>query len=149
MSFWKRISPTRAAKDFAHEFGRPNPYRWRLMAASAAATFAIFSVMWQEGGRAPPIPPEVTYITSWRADRTDEEIIASNIANQKRKDRLQAEQAARNEQVKEIYRSLGEVSGMDVEKIEQEAESERSAEERELAERREEMWGAGIGTEDR
>ena len=38
MSFWKRISPVGAAKDFSNEFLRPNPYRWRIMAVSAVAT---------------------------------------------------------------------------------------------------------------
>lgn len=127
MSFWKRISPVGAAKDFSNEFLKPNPYRWRIMAVSAAATFAIFSVMWNEGAKGPPPPPEVTWITTFRPDRTDAEIIASNIANQKEKDRLAAEQAARDERVKDIYRSLGRASGMDVDRIEREAEAERLA----------------------
>lgn len=129
MSFWRKISPTGAAKDFAHEFVRPNPYRWRIVAVSAVATVSLFSVMWNEGEEGPPPRPVVTYITSWRADRTDAEIIASNIANQKRKDELAAQEAARQERIKELYRTLGRASGMDVDKMEREAAAERAADE--------------------
>lgn len=130
MSFWRKISPTRAAKDFAAEFRRPNPYRWYIVGISLAATFTIFSVMWQEEVRGLPPPPEVTYITSWREGRSDAEIIAGNIANQKRKDEFAAEQQASEERVREMYRALGRVSGMDVDRIEREAKAERAAEER-------------------
>ena len=130
MSFWRKVSPTRAIKDFSQEFLRPNPYRWRIMGVSAAATFAVFSVMWHEEEIGDPIRPEVTYITSWRADRSDAEIIASNIENQRRKDALAKQEAERQERIKSIYRTLGKVSGMDTDKIEREAAAERAAEER-------------------
>lgn len=128
MSFWRKISPTRAAKDFATEFRRPQPYRWYIVAISLAATFSIFSVMWKEEVRGLPPPPEVFYITSWQDGRSDAEIMKSNIANQKRKDALEAEQKASEERVKEMYRALGRVSGMDVDKIEREAKAENAAE---------------------
>ena len=136
MSFWKRISPVGAAKDFSNEFLRPNPYRWRIMAVSAVATFSIFSVMWNEGAKGPPAPPEVTWISTLSPDRSDAEIIAANMANQKEKDRLAAEQAARDEKVKDVYRALGRASGMDVDRIEREAKAERLAEERAEAARK-------------
>lgn len=130
MSFWRKISPIRAIKDFTHEFVRPNPYRWQISAVSAAATFAVFSVMWREEAVAPPPRPEITYITSWRADRTDAEIIASNKANQERKDALAQLEAERQERIRGMYRTLGRMSGMDVDKIEREAAAERAAEKR-------------------
>lgn len=130
MSFWRKISPTRAAKDFATEFRRPQPYRWYIVAISLAATFTIFSVMWQEEARGLPPPPEVFYITSWRDGRSDAEIMKGNIANQKRKDTLEAEQKASEERVKDMYRALGRVSGMDVDKIEREAKAEKAADEK-------------------
>lgn len=128
MSFWRKISPTRAIRDFKREFVRPNPYRWQIVLVSAAATFAVFSVMWHEEEIGPPARPEITYITSWRADRSDAEIIASNLANQKRKDELAKLEAERQERIKGMYRTLGRMSGMDVEKIESEAEAEGAAE---------------------
>ena len=71
--------------------GRPNPYRWRVLGVSVAATFALMVVMIPESERIEPRPPEVTWITTFQPDRTDAEIIASNIENQKRKDKLAAE----------------------------------------------------------
>lgn len=142
MSFWRKISPARAAKDFAHEFQRPNPHRWPIIGVSAAVTVAIFSVIWQEEVRGPPPRPEVTYITSWRADRDDAEIIASNIRNQERKDALAAQRRASEERIREMYKTLGRVSGMDVDRIEREAMAERAAEERAKAQREAEREGA-------
>jgi hypothetical protein len=129
MSFWRKISPSKAIKDFSQEFLRPNPYRWQIMAVSAAATFAVFSLMWHQEEIGDPPRPHVTYITSWRADRTDAEIIASNVANQHRKDTLAKAEAERQERIKSMYRTLGKMSGMDTDKIEREAAAERAAEE--------------------
>jgi len=129
-SYWRDVSPTGAIADFVTVWRQAGRNRWRIAAVSAACTFAVFSVMWQEGGSGPHAPPEVTYITSWEAGRTDKEIIESNIANQKRKERLAAEQAERDEKVREMYKAVGRMSGMDVEEIEREAMAERAAEER-------------------
>lgn len=128
MKFLKWLNPVPGAKDFANEFSRPNPYRWRIAAVSAAATFAIFSVMWQEEVIGPPAKPEVTWITTFAPGRTDKEIMAANIENQKLKDQWAAQQMERDRKVKEIYRSLGRASGMDVDKIEREAAAEQAAE---------------------
>ena len=62
----------------------------------------------------PPGRPKVTYITSWPEHRSDAEIIASNMANQRRKDALAGEQAKRDEAVRDMYKALGRASGMDV-----------------------------------
>ena len=138
MSYWRNISPSGAIGDFVREFTRPNPYRWPIIGVSLAATFTLFSVMWNEGGEGPPPRPDVTYITTFAPGRTNAEIIASNEANQRRKDEEAAQQAARDERVKNIYRTLGRVSGMDVDKIEREAAAEQ-----EEAKRAEEARFAG------
>jgi hypothetical protein len=127
--YWRQVSPRGAIADFREVWRQAGKNRWRIAAVSAACTFAIFSVMWQEEVRGLPPAPKVTYITSWSEHRTDAEIIASNIANQKRKERLAAEQAARDEEVRKIYKTIGAASGMDVEKIEREAQAERAAQE--------------------
>jgi len=121
--------------DFREVWKQAGGNRWRIAALAAVCTFGVFYVMANQGGRAPHPPPEVTYITSWRADRTDAEIRESNIRNQKIKELLAAEQAQRDEQVKEIYRTLGEMSGMNTQKIEAEAAAERAAEVKAFLER--------------
>lgn len=116
--------------DFAEVYRQAGRNRWRIAALSAACTFAIFSVMWQEEARGLPPPPKVTYITTFAPGRSDAEIMASNIANQKRKERLAAEQAKRDEDVRNMYKALGRATGMDVEAIEREAKARQAAEAR-------------------
>ena len=118
MSFWRQISPRRAVADFAQEWRQPNPYRWRILGVSVAATFALMVVMIPDSERVEPRPPEVTWITTFRPDRTEEEIIASNIENQKRKDKLKAEAAARAQRRKQNAKALGQAMGFDVEELE-------------------------------
>ena len=128
MSFWRQISPRRAASDFANEWRQPNPYRWRVLGVSVAATFALMMLLLPESQRIEPQPPEVTWITTFAEGRTDDEIVASNIENQKRKDRLAAEAAARAERRKQAYKTLGRASGLDVDSMEAEIERDRAAE---------------------
>jgi len=129
MSFWRRISPRRAVADFAHEWQQPNPYRWRVMGVSVAATFAILMVFLPKNERVPPRPPEITWITTYAPGRTDAEITASNLLNQRRKDELAARLAAREERRKELYRALGRATGVDVDAMEAEIAREKAAEE--------------------
>lgn len=128
-SYWRRIDPRGAVADFRIVFQQAGRNRWRFAIAAAAVTLSIFSVIWQEEARGLPPAPKVTIITSWTADRTDAEIVASNIANQRRKERLAAEQAARDEEVRQMYKALGRASGMDVDAIERKAQAERAAQE--------------------
>jgi len=67
--------------------------------------------------RAEPRPPKVTWISTFRPDRTDAEIIASNIENQKYKDKLKAEAEARLERKKQAARALARASGFDPDEL--------------------------------
>jgi len=127
--FWRDVNVRSAWSDLKIVIEQAGPHKWRIGLLSAVCTVAMFSVMWQEGGRGLPKPPTVTYITSWPADRSEAEIVATNIANQKRKEKLAAEQAKREAEVREIYKTIGRYSGMDVEAIEKKADAERRAEE--------------------
>ena len=128
MSIWKNVDPVGAIADFRAVWRQAGKNRWRIAALAAAATIGTFSVMFQEEHRILPQPPKVTYITSWRADRSDAEIIASNRANQIYQDKLRAEQAKRDEEVREIYKKIGRYSGMDVDAIEAKAKADKAAE---------------------
>src|SRR5690606_18322390 len=116
--FWRRISPRRAIADFAHEWQQPNPYRWRILGVSVAATFALMMMLIPESERVEPQPPEVTWITTFAPDRTEAEIVASNLANQRRKEELEAQAEARAERRREFARTLGKATGLDVDALE-------------------------------
>jgi len=137
--YWQHVSPTGALSDLVTVWRQAGKNRWRIAFLSACCTFGIFGMMWMEEAKGPHPPPKVTYITSWHADRTDEEIIASNIENQKYKDEFAAEQAKREQKVREVYKTLGRYTGVDVDRIEQEALAEKEAEESERKERAAEL----------
>ncbi|MFA7587074.1 MAG: hypothetical protein WCY11_12930 [Novosphingobium sp.] len=129
-SYWRRINPVGAVADFREVYRQAGSNRWRFALAAGAVTIAIFSVMWQEEVRGPPPRPTVTIITSWPADRSDAEIAASNLANQRYKEKVAADAAAREQVRRDMYKSLGRMSGMDVDAIERKAMAERAAQEK-------------------
>ena len=129
-TFFRRVNPRGAISDFVEVWRQAGRNRWRIAALSAASTGAIFSVMMQEGAIGPIPRPKIDYITVWDPHRTDAEIMASNVENQKRKERLAAEQARRDEEVRQIYKTIGRMSGMDVDAIERKAQADREAEAR-------------------
>lgn len=128
MSIWKNVDPVGAIADFRTVFQQAGKNRWRIAVLAAAATIGTFSLMFQEEHRILPRPPKVIYISSWRADRSNAEIEASNRANQVYQDRLKVEQAKREEEVREIYKKIGRYSGMDVDAIEAKAKADQAAE---------------------
>lgn len=127
MSFWQKINPKRAAKDFAGEWSQPSPHRWPVLGVAMAITFTMFWTLVPEDQRGFMPRPAVIYITSWDSHRTDEEIIASNLENQKRKDERAILIAARDERRKDLYRSLGRATGIDVEEIEADIKATEAA----------------------
>lgn len=124
----QRYNPTGGMRDFWEFVRRPVPYRWTIWGLSLASTFLLLFFVISEEVLVPPEPPKVSFISTFAEGRSEAEIVASNIANQKRKERLAAEQAARDEQVKELYRQLGRASGMDVEAMERKIAAEKAAE---------------------
>lgn len=127
-SFIANVSPTGAISDLAEVFRQAGPRRWRTLVAAVLVAAGIFSILAREEHRIAPRLPTITYINSWRADRSDGEIRATNKAWQKAQTRLDAEQAARDEEVRKIYKAIGRASGMDVEAIERQAAADRAAE---------------------
>jgi len=126
--FLSNVSPLRAAKDLWQILGAPSEFRMRSLALAVLVTGAIFSVMWQQGGRALPRPPEVIFFESWRADRSDAEIIAGNIAASKRAKAEAAAEEARAEDVRRMYKAVGAATGLDTEEMDRKAKAELQAE---------------------
>ncbi len=129
--FLRLINPLAAARDLRNELVEPRPHRWPLMGVAAASTFAVFSVMFQEGSVGMPLPPKIIYFESWLGERSDAEIIAGNVIATKKRKALEAEQAASAERVRQMYKALGRASGMDVDAIEARAKADDAARSRE------------------
>lgn len=127
MSYWQKINPTGAIADFRAVFRDAGSKRWPVAIVAASITVGIFSIMAAESWKKPRPLPEVTYINSWPLDRTDEETQAFITANQKMKDAQQARIDAYEAEGRELWATLGRASGMDVDKIKQQAEAERAA----------------------
>lgn len=132
MSILRRFNPGPGAADLWEYIKQPQEYRWPIVAASCIPVAVILLWAGSESVIAPLDRPNVTYITTLDENRTDEEILASNIENQ----RIQDERRARIQEIedrkRELYKALGAASGMDVEAMEEQAAAERAREEAEL-----------------
>jgi hypothetical protein len=126
--YWQHVNPTGAISDFITVFKQAGENRWRIAALAGACTFAVFSLMWREEAKGPPRPPKITFITTFAPGRSDAEISASNRESQKFQNYLNGEQAKRDEEVRHIYKTIGRVSGMDVDAIEAKAKADDAAE---------------------
>ncbi len=135
-----RFNPTVGILDFWNEFKRPNPYRWPILGVSVIPFALILAWAGSEAVYIPPERPNITYISTYAPDRSDEEIAASNEANQRLKDERAEQEAELAERKRDLYKALGAASGFDVEAMEEQAEAERSAAEAEAAARRAEMF---------
>lgn len=125
--FFSNVSPTRALKDLWQILGAPSEYRWRALLLASCVTGGIFYVMTQQGGRGLPRPPQVIYIESWRADRSDKEILAGNIAAQKKADAEAAEEELHAENIRKMYKAVGAATGIDTQKMYDQGKAEREA----------------------
>ncbi|WP_397574357.1 hypothetical protein [Sphingorhabdus sp.] len=120
MSFFKDVSLRNAGTDLINFFrttGTHSP--WLFLAACVPTAIIIYTFYLDTLEKAKPPPPTVTYFESWPATRTIEESKAAIAEYQKRKDEMRARE-------KEAYKAFGRAVGMDVEKIEREAELERA-----------------------
>ena len=127
---WRDVNPAGMLADFKQVWKQAGRNRWRIALVSGVCTFGLFSLMAHQGGEAPHLPPKITYITVLPEHRTDAEIMASNIANQKAKERFALEQAKSDAEVRAIYKTLGRFAGMDVDRIAREADVENAAAEK-------------------
>jgi hypothetical protein len=133
--FFRNVSPLRAIRELWQLLGAPSEYRFRSLLMAAAITGGIFYVMVQQGGRGLPHPPTIIYFESWRADRTDKEIIAGNIEASKRVRAEAAEEEAGAERVRQMYKALGAATGLDTQTLYDKGKAEREAEARAAAAR--------------
>lgn len=141
MRFRTRFNAVGGIADFWEQWKRPTPHRWPLLALSFFVSGSLLFWVTQEKYYYPPEVPEVTYITTFADDRTDEEIRQSNLENQRLKEERQAEEARRLERRRELYKEIGAASGLDVEAMEAQIEAEEAAEARAERERLKRLFG--------
>ena len=134
MAYWRNISPTGAIRDFA-EVWKGNPYRWRVLAVAMALTAGLMLAFIPKSERVPPAHPDVTYISTFEAGRTREQIMASNVEHQKIADKLIAEEKAREEYRKQLWETLGRATFVDVDSMKKQIAKEEAAQKRADAER--------------
>ena len=147
MKYWRRVSPRGALDDLLGYWRQPTPYRWQILGLSVALTFTLMVLFVPENQRIEPRPPDVTYISTFAPGRTDDEIRASNLENQKRQDEVRAQREELEERKKELYRRLGRATGLDVEAMEEQIAREREAEQAAAAARADRAEAQAAGAE--
>lgn len=139
MSFWTNVNPRRAIRDLREQLGTAQPHRWRFMALAAAITVSLFLVFFQQGAKGPPKPHEVIYFPSFLPGRTDAEIVQGNIEATQKMRTAEAEEEARQERIRQMYKAVGDATGVDTEKAYREGTAERAAEKARIQREREEV----------
>lgn len=141
-----RFNPKPGILDFWNEIRKPTPHRWPILFVSCLPFAGLMYYLAGETQYKTPERPQITYITSFEPDRTDEEIMASNLENQEIKELREAQREALAQRKRDLYKALGAAAGMDVDEIERRGEETRAREEAERAARLDELMGrAGAG----
>lgn len=134
-AFFRNVSPRRAVLDFWNVLGAPSEYRTRALIMAGLVTGGIFYLMTQQEGRGLPKPPTIIYFESWRADRSDAEILKGNIEAQKKADAEAAAEDQRAEDIRKMYKAVGAATGIDTQKMYDDGTRERAAEKKAEAEK--------------
>lgn len=121
MAFFKDVSFRSAGSDlmgFLRTSGSHSP--WLFLAACVPTAIIMYTFYTDAMEKATPPPREIIYVESWPATRTLEESRTAIAERQKMKDEMRARE-------KEAYKAFGRAVGMDVDKIEREAQREQAA----------------------
>ena len=114
----KHVSPIEGIGGFVDQWRQPTPIPLANPGVVGSADLhddrAARSP--RPSARRPPSPTCI-WINSWPENRSEKEIVASNIANQKRKDAEAALDKEREEVRKNFYRKLARASGMDPDEL--------------------------------
>jgi hypothetical protein len=121
MAFFKDVSFRNARTDligFLRNTGKHSP--WLFLAACMPTAIIIYTFYIDALVKGTPPPREIIYVESWPANRTLAETKAAIAERQQRKDEMRVRE-------KEAYKAFGRAVGMDVDKIEREAQLEQAA----------------------
>ncbi|WP_428334458.1 hypothetical protein [Novosphingobium sp.] len=129
-TFWSNVSPRRAIRDIWQILGAPSEFRFPALAIAALITGSIFWLMVNQEGRALPPPPKILYFESWRADRSDKDIIAGNIKAAREAKAQAAAEEARAEDMRQMYKAVGSATGLDTDTMYKQGKIDRIAEDK-------------------
>ena len=124
--FLQKISPVSAVGDVIAYIRAPRPHRLGFLALSAAATFAVFSLITSEKYAGLPKLPEITYFPSFLPGRTDAQIRRENIEATKKARAEEAQDEADDAQVRANYKAMGDALNMDTRKAIERGNAERA-----------------------
>jgi len=123
----RNVDPVGGFGSFVEQWKQPTPYRWQILGLSVALTFTMMVLFMPKTERAPPEKPTVIWINSWPENRSEKEILDSNLANQKRKEAAAAVEKQREEFRRQFYRKLARASGFDPDELEREYSRQSAA----------------------
>lgn len=124
MSFFQDASVKGGMADLFGYMREQRGGKLLLLLLACVPTATIIAMFYFDAmAKATPPPPTVTYFESWPADRSVEQSLAAVREHQKAKDAMRTRE-------REAYKALGSAVGMDVEKLDaeaQQAEAKRRA----------------------
>lgn len=125
----KNVNPAGAITEFRDVFRDAGPTRWRYVALSALVTLGLFGgLAVTQNWIADRKLPEIDYISSWPADRTEAETKAFIVANQKDKDAREKAQAAADAEAQRLWMTVGRATGVDVDAMKKKADADKAVE---------------------
>ncbi len=132
-TFFSNVSPRKAILDIWQVLGAPSEFRWPALGLALLVSGSMLWVMVNQGGRAMPPPPKIIYFESWRADRSDKDIIAGNIKAAREAKAEAAAEEARAEDIRQMYKTVGAATGLDTKAMYKNGKIERDNEAKALA----------------
>lgn len=120
MNFLSQVSPRKAYSDLRLFLAQEQPFKLLFLALALVPTVGLVVALMLDGNRksAPP-PPQIIYVESWPLDRSMAVILAE-------REERRVKREARDRKVRDSYKALGRMVGMDVEEIEAQAQAEQA-----------------------
>lgn len=108
-NYLTRFNPFRALRDLRRFlYTRQTHEIWFMFASAAMCILIVSAFVADSSFEKPYVPPEIIYVKSWRADRTDAEIIAQQKIDQAIKERDDAKRKKLEDANKAAFKRLND-----------------------------------------
>ncbi len=105
-SFFARLSPIRAIQDLRSYLATRPPYEIVFLMLAMGATGFLIYLFARNDIAPPPYRPDIIYVEQWPLSRTDAEIRAAQVVDQKVKEKRLADEAAERQQRQAKFKKL-------------------------------------------